>query len=107
MQARLFAALVSAAVLSATSAMAQAPAAQPGPNNPAVSSPGVNNSKAPVEGANSFTEGQAKSRIEAQGYTNVTNLMKDDKGVWRAKASKGGAASDVSLDFQGNINPVK
>ena len=56
-------------------------------------------------GANSFTEGQAKSRIEARGYTNVSNLQKDDSGVWRGKAMKGGKSVDVSLDFQGNVVP--
>ena len=49
--------------------------------------------------------GQAKSRIEEAGYAGVTNLKKDDSGVWRAKASKGGATSDVSIDFQGNVTP--
>jgi hypothetical protein len=55
----------------------------------------------------SFTEGQAKSKIEDAGYTNVTELKKDDNGVWRGKASKGGSASAVSIDFQGNVNSAK
>jgi len=33
---------------------------------------------------NSFTE-----RIEAAGYTDVTALKLDDKGVWQANAKKG------------------
>ena len=37
---------------------------------------------APLPGANSFTEGQAKSRLEANGYSNVTALKKDEAGVW-------------------------
>ncbi len=73
-------------------AFAQAPAAQPGPNNSPVNSSGQNNSNAPVEGRNSFTEGQAKSRIEAAGYTQISDLKKDENGVWRAKATKGGSA---------------
>ena len=60
-----------------------------------------------MSGANSFTESQAKSRIEEAGYTGVTSLKKDDNGVWRAKASKGGTSSDISLDFQGNVNAAK
>ena len=74
-----------------------------GARTPAVASPDKNNPGAPVAGANSFTEGQAKSRIEAQGFTNVTDLKKDDKGVWMAKASKGGKSSTVALDYQGNV----
>lgn len=99
-------ALAAIAVLCVSSAaFAQAPAAQPGPGNNAVNSPGQNNSTMPVEGRNSFTEAQAKSRIEAAGYTEVSGLAKDDSGVWRGKASKGGSVKDVSVDFQGNVNP--
>jgi hypothetical protein len=58
---------------------------------------------APVAGANSFTEAQARSRIEAAGWTNVTDLHKDDQGVWRGRAMRGGVASAVGLDFQGNV----
>ena len=50
-------------LLAATTASAQSQPAQSGPNNSAVNSPGQNNSNAPVAGRNSFTEGQAKSKI--------------------------------------------
>jgi hypothetical protein len=91
----------------ASPASAQNQAAQSGPNNGAVNSAGQNNSDAPVAGRNSFTEGQAKSRIEDAGYANVTELKKDDKGVWRGQASKGGSPTGVSVDFQGNVNSSK
>ncbi|KQW21451.1 hypothetical protein ASC80_10665 [Afipia sp. Root123D2] len=93
-----------AALLFSTAAFAQTPAAQPGPNNNAVNSSGQNNSNAPVEGRNSFTESQAKSRIEKAGYTNVTALKKDKDGIWRGKAAKGGTTTNVTVDFQGNVN---
>lgn len=57
----------------------------------------------PVSGANSFTEGQAKSRIESQGYTNVSGLTKDNQGVWRGKAMKDGKSLNVALDFHGDV----
>ena len=98
---------VSIGLLAATTASAQNPPAQSGPNNNAVNSPGQNNSNAPVAGSNSFTEGQAKSKIEEAGFNNVTELKKDDNGVWRGKASKGGSATSVSVDFQGNVNTAK
>ena len=79
------------------------PPAQNAPNNNAVNSPGGNNAAAPVAGANSFTEAQARSRIESQGYTNVSGLAKDGNGVWRGNAMKDGKNTNVSLDFQGNI----
>ena len=73
-------------------------------NTPAVNSPNSPpNPGAPVAGANSFTEGQAKSRIESGGYSNISGLQKDDNGVWRGKAQKDGRSVDVSLDFQGNV----
>ena len=97
--------LICAGLMAVTGASAQTQPAQSGPNNNAVNSSGQNNSNAPVAGRNSFTEGQAKSKIEEAGYTKVTDLKKDDNGVWRGKASKGGAATSVSVDFQGNVNP--
>ena len=46
---------------------------------PAINSPNSPpNPGAPVAGANSFTEGQAKSRIEDKGFTNVSDLKKDE-----------------------------
>ena len=99
--------LMAAGILAASPSFAQNPPAVDRPNNSAVNSSGQNNSDKPVAGANSFTEGQAKSKIEGAGYTNVTELKKDDNGVWRGKASKGGSATQVSVDFQGNVNPIK
>jgi len=58
---------------------------------------------APFEGANSFTEGQARARIEGQGFTDVKNLAKDDKSIWRGTAMKSGASTRVALDYQGNV----
>ena len=72
---------------------------------PAIATPGLESQTqaAPVPGANSFTEGQARERLEAQGYTNVTDLKLDDQQIWRAKALKNGANVNVALDYQGNI----
>lgn len=58
---------------------------------------------APVSGANSFTESEARSRLESHGYSNVTSLAKDDQSIWRGKAMKDGKTVDVALDYQGNI----
>ena len=98
--------IISAALMVATSAFAQNQPAQSGPGNNAVNS-GQKNSNAPVAGRNSFTEGQAKSKIEGAGFSNVSGLAKDDKGVWRGKANKGGSSTNVSVDFQGNVNSTK
>ena len=78
--------------------------AQKGPANAAVKSMTENNAAAPVAGANSFTMDQAKSAIEARGYTKVSGLKKDANGVWRGTATKDGTAAPVSVDYQGNVN---
>ncbi len=58
---------------------------------------------APFSGANSFTEGQAKDRIEAAGYTNVSGLTKDQNGIWRGTAQQAGKTVDVAVDYKGNV----
>jgi putative membrane protein len=40
---------------------------------------------APLEGANGFTEGQAKDRVVAAGFTGVSSLAKDGDGIWRGQ----------------------
>ena len=57
----------------------------------------------PFPGANSFTESQARSRIEDRGFTNVSGLKKDDQGIWRGTAMKDGKAVAVALDYKGNV----
>jgi hypothetical protein len=99
--------LITAAIVAvAIPAMAQQPSppANRDANTPAVNTPNSPpNPGAPVAGANSFTEGQAKSRIEARGFSNVAGLKKDSDGVWRGTASQGGKSVKVSVDFQGNV----
>jgi hypothetical protein len=58
---------------------------------------------APVAGANSFTEGQARSRIGDAGFSDVQGLRLDDQGVWRGRAMRAGQQTGVALDFQGNV----
>ena len=94
-----------ALVVAASGALAQNPPANDGPNNKAINSKSGNNPGAPVAGANSFTEGQAKSRIESKGYTNVSGLKKDDKGVWRGTAMRDGKSGDVSLILRATSSP--
>jgi len=80
-----------------------APANRNGPSNPAVKTTEGNNPGAPAAGANSFTEGQAKARIESRGYANVSGLAKDTNGFWRGTAMKDGKSVNITLDYQGNV----
>lgn len=84
--------------LVATGAQAQTSTTSP---MPAPKAPADAN--APLPGANSFTEGQAKSRLEANGYSNVSALKKDDNGVWKGTATHSGTQFSVSVDYRGNI----
>lgn len=61
------------------------------------------NDGAAKAGHNSFTEGQARQHILNSGYGAVTGLSKGSDGVWRGRASKGGANVDVAMDFKGNV----
>lgn len=58
---------------------------------------------APLKGANSFTEAQARDRAVAAGLTDVSALVKDADGIWRGDARKGGAPVKVAVDFKGNV----
>jgi hypothetical protein len=98
--------LTVAIVAVAIPAMAQQPSppANRNANTPAVNTPNsLPNPGAPVAGANSFTEGQAKSRIEAHGFSSVGQLKKDRDGVWRGTATQSGKSVKVGVDFQGNV----
>jgi putative membrane protein len=58
---------------------------------------------APVPGKNSFTEAEAKKRLESFGYTNISALREDAQSIWRGTAMKSGQQMPVALDYQGNI----
>ena len=58
---------------------------------------------APLKGANSFTEGQAKDRALAHGVGNVSGLKKDDDGIWRGTAVDNGKQVQIAVDYKGNV----
>lgn len=58
---------------------------------------------APIKGANSFTEGQAKDRAVAAGVRQISVMTKDDDGIWRGKGKKGDQDVAVAVDFKGNV----
>ena len=56
------------------------------------------------QGASRLNEAQARSRIQAKGYSNVSGLHRDRHGVWRGDATlKDGRPVEVTLDLQGNV----
>jgi predicted transcriptional regulator len=77
-------------------------AAASGDSNQAVATTSANADQ-PAKGANSFTKNQARHRIQKKGYSHVTGLAKDQDGVWRGTAQKGGQPINVWLDYKGNV----
>lgn len=77
-------------------------AAAEGNNNQAVATTSAN-AIMPAKGANSFTRAQAIHRMEAGGFSKVSDLRKDKDGVWRAKAEKSGSPVEAWLDYKGNV----
>ncbi|MEO9190834.1 MAG: hypothetical protein ABI224_12685 [Acetobacteraceae bacterium] len=77
-------------------------AAASGNTNQAVATTNAN-APMPAHGANSFTDGQAKSRLEKNGFADVSGLTKDKDGVWRGTAQLNGHPVQVWVDYKGNV----
>ena len=56
-----------------------------------------------AKGANSFTEGQARTRIAGAGFGKVSPLTKDGDGIWRGHGDREGRTFDVGFDFKGQV----
>lgn len=78
--------------------------AQQSSQNPAVKDPAPAATTAPAEGSNSFTEDQARSRMEKAGYPGITNLVKNEQGQWVGSTMKGSTQVTVMLDYKGNVS---
>ena len=93
-----------ATLVTAASICLAAPlSAQTNPADPPIATSPSTDPNAPLVGANSFTENQAKDRMEKAGFTQVSGLKKDDNGIWRGSAMMGGKQTSVSLDYRGNV----
>lgn len=56
-----------------------------------------------AEGANSFTEEQARGHVENAGYENVSSMTMTENGVWQGTATRGGETRNVSVDYRGAV----
>jgi putative membrane protein len=85
--------------------MNQTPATTAAPNPSAVQTNNTasRTASAPVPGHNSFTMGEARRRIQASGFSQVSELKRDNQGIWRGQAQKDGHPVSVALDYQGNV----
>lgn len=80
--------------------------------NPAGNAPSTVNASGTVRmvpmrdlaaGANSFTEGQARTRIAGAGFLEVSPLTKGEDGIWRGHAQREGRTFDVGFDYKGQV----
>jgi len=86
-------------------ALAQPASTPPGTpqHNPAVAATtGTNDSNQPAKGANSFTEAQAKNRLTERGVSDLTDMAKDNDGIWRGSGKLDGNSVQVWVDYKGN-----
>ncbi len=72
----------------------------PGSASPA---PNANVAGTPAKGANSFTKGEAQGRLQANGFSDASNLALDHDGIWRADATKDGKPVKAWLDYKGQV----
>jgi hypothetical protein len=81
--------------------------ASPSASSPSATAPaaGAEHATTSDTGA-AITETQAKTKIEDQGFTNVSELKKDSKGMWMAKAMKNGKSVQLSMDTSGKITQL-
>ena len=86
---------------SGTPAVSSNRAAASGNDNQAVATTNAN-AAGPAHGHNSFTRGEARRRIAAEGYSQVSGLRLV-QGVWQGRANKDGQTTSVWLDFKGNV----
>lgn len=91
---------IASGMLLATTATAQTTQSS---HNPAMKSGHAAAVTNAASGSNSFTQDQARGRLEKAGYAKVSKLTKDKHGVWRGTATKNGKAAPVGLDYKGNV----
>ena len=89
-------------VVPAPASTSTLPAAPPR-TSPSATQTATTDPGAPLPGANSFTEEQAKDRVAKAGFADISAMKKDDQGIWRGTASKSGATVNVAVDYRGNV----
>ena len=53
---------------------------------------------------NILTSGQARQHLQHLGYTDVSELAKDESGKWIGRATKDGKVVVVAVDIKGEVN---
>lgn len=85
-----------------TAALA-APLALPVLAETTAKTPAASTEAAPSARGALFTEKQARAHLSHLGYTNVSELTKDENGVWQGSATKDGKTLTVAVDLKGGV----
>jgi hypothetical protein len=96
--------LAAAGVANAQTTAPSSPSATTPPSPGSTTMPGSGSASG---GAGAMTQTSVKSKLEASGYSNVTNLKQDSTGDWTAKATKGGKQVAVSIDSKGMVKEAQ
>jgi protein CpxP len=100
--------IVTLATLLATAGIANAQTTSPtAPSTTTPPSSGSSTTMPGSGGTSAMSESAVKSKIEASGYSNITNLKQDAAGGWTAKATKGGQQVAVSVDSKGMVKQAQ
>ncbi len=70
---------------------------------PATSASSTETPTTQMSDGSKMSEVDARKMIEAQGFTHVVGLYRDDSAVWRGVATKGDKTGEVALDAQGHV----
>jgi hypothetical protein len=88
--------LIAIASVAAVAACSQEAKVEDAPESPEITAPA-----APPPTTITITEADARSQIEAQGYTNVTGLMQNPDGSWSATGTREGTATSLTVGPSG------
>lgn len=88
--------LIVIAALAAVAACQQETKVEDAPDTADVTTPA-----APPPTTITIMEADARSQIEAQGYTNVTGLVQNPDGTWTAMGTRDGTATQLSVGPNG------
>ncbi|HYD87045.1 MAG TPA: hypothetical protein VEA80_06200 [Vitreimonas sp.] len=90
--------LIAAAALAALAACGQQTTTEETPDTTADTMTTPAPAPAP---AVTITEADARTRLEAEGYTNITGLMQNPDGTWSATGTRNGETTQVTVGESG------
>lgn len=101
---------IGASLIALAGAASLAACSEPGePVNAAINEDlNTDTATAPAQaaGANSFTEEQAREQIANAGYSDVSDLVLTENGLWQGTAMLGGERTGVSVDYRGAVTDM-